>query len=80
MGSEFVPYNIMAPVEADVTRKHTERQEVVLVTFTKEGKLKKLDHHGSANFQVLTNAHGYFYFPRGESLIKKGSMVNVRLI
>lgn len=61
-----------------ISRKKTVRKAWLPVELTEDGKIKKVNYHGSAHINSLTDAYGIIHFPVGVKVLEKGSFVNVR--
>ena len=68
------------PLEATITRKAGARKAWVPVSVTAEGKVARLDYHGSAHINSLSHADGLIAFPIDVTEIEEGTVVPVRLI
>ncbi len=79
-GNEGKPKQVKVPMGADYTRKRTTRKAFFPVTFSSEGTVMPTEYHGSAHIHSYIHADGIVTIEIGETEIKKGSLVNVRLV
>lgn len=79
MGYDFKPPEIKLPVAEDYSRKRTERKAFIPVNIV-NGKVKRIEYHGSAHIHALSIADGIISFPVGVNTLKKGELVDVRQI
>ena len=77
-----IPVNRRIPVrmEKDFRRKRTDRLFFLPVFFTEKGTCESLEYHGSGHLHALQKAIGFAELPAGQSEIKRGDFVYVRLI
>jgi molybdopterin molybdotransferase len=71
---------VKAIIGADYTRKKAGRKAFFPVYFTPEGTLMPVEYHGSAHIHSYIHANGIVTIEIGETEIKKGTLVNVRLV
>jgi molybdopterin molybdotransferase len=71
---------LKAIMDINYTRKKTTRKAFFPVYFTTEGTAMPVEYHGSAHIHSYIHADGIATFEIGESEIKKGTPVNVRLV
>jgi molybdopterin biosynthesis enzyme len=64
----------------DYTRKKTSRKAFFPVYFTPEGTAMPAEYNGSAHIHSYVHADGIVSIEIGETEIKKGTSVNVRLV
>lgn len=79
MGHSFEPPRIRMPLGMDLKRKFGARPAWVPVVATAEGTINRIDYHGSAHINALSHADGMILFPEGETELKKGTLIDVRL-
>ena len=80
MGHDFKPPISFAPLAKTITRKKTERNSWLPVVFTDDGKVEKIEYHGSAHVNALSEADGLICIPTGASEIKEGTNIAVRQV
>ncbi|MFA8343368.1 MAG: gephyrin-like molybdotransferase Glp [Rhodothermaceae bacterium] len=78
MGRTEKVNEVQLELAESVSRKKTVRKAWFPVEVTSDGKIKKVDYHGSAHINALAGAFGIIHFPVGVSVLEKGSFVNVR--
>ena len=80
--TEAIPVNrrIKIRMEKDFERKKADRLFFLPVFFNSEGTCEPVDFHGSGHLHALDKATGFAEMPSGQTVIKKGDLVNVRLI
>lgn len=71
---------IISRFGCDYIRKKASRKAFFPVCFTPEGNVVPVDYHGSAHIHSYIQAEGIVTIEIGETEIKKGTPVNVRLI
>lgn len=79
MGSKYRPPAVYAELAEDFTRSKTAREEWILVKIEADGRLKPVRYHGSGHFQALAGADGMIKIERGQSQLKRGTNLAVRL-
>ena len=79
-GNEGKPEQVKIAMGADYTRKRTTRKAFFPVTFSSEGTVMPTEYHGSAHIHSYIHADGIVTIEIGETEIKKGTLVNVRLV
>jgi len=79
MGCDALPWVLKLPMGVDFSRKKTSRKSVIPVTVD-EGAVYPLEYHGSAHINAYTKACGMMIMDTGQTEIKKGEPVNVRLL
>ena len=79
-GHDFKPPVTCAPLEKTITRKKTDRDSWLPVKIKQNGKVAKIEYHGSAHINALTFADGLLCVPIGTAEIKEGTTVAVRQI
>ncbi len=80
MGHNFDHTTIKAELSEEIKRKKAVRASIIPVKFVSSGKILKVDYHGSAHISAMCNADGAIVIPIGETVIKKGTMLDVRLL
>ena len=80
MGHNYRPARVRAPLAESVRRKKAERQSWIPVVITEAGTVKPVEYHGSAHINALCGADGLVSFDVGVAEIKKGTIIQVRLI
>ncbi|UCE50368.1 MAG: molybdopterin molybdotransferase MoeA [Phycisphaerales bacterium] len=80
MGCEHAQHGVRMPLDQDIRRKKTERQAWLPVSVTDAGTVKLVEYHGSAHISSLCSADGLINIDVGVALLKKGMVVDVRLI
>ena len=80
MGHNFEPVISYGQLEKTIARKKTERDSWLPVSFAKNGKVRKIEYHGSAHINALCKADGLLCIPAGVAEIKEGTTVAVRQI
>ncbi len=80
MGHHFQPLTFKMPFGMDYARRRSDRLSILPVMITPNGTVEPVNYHGSAHIHSLTFAHAYAFVPIGETTIKKGDMIDVRLI
>jgi molybdopterin molybdotransferase len=66
--------------EMEYRRKRTDRQFFLPVFITENGSCAPVEYHGSGHLHALHQAIGFAEIPAGQTEIKKGEFVHVRLI
>ena len=79
-GNEGKLNQVKVAMGADYTRKKTTRKAFFPVTFSSEGTVMPTEYHGSAHIHSYIHADGIVTIEIGETEIKKGTLVNVRLV
>jgi len=72
--------HIKAPLSIDYLRKKTSRKAFFPVYLSEDGTATPVDYHGSAHIHSYIHADGIVTIEIGENEIKKGSLVDVRLV
>jgi len=80
MGHEYRPPQIRMRLASTMKRKSGARKAWVPVVTTDDGRIEKVDYHGSAHINALCFAEGIIAFPEGATELKEGSEIDVRLI
>jgi molybdopterin molybdotransferase len=79
-GDRSKPRSLKVPMGADYIRKRASRKAFFPVSFAPEGSAVPADYHGSAHIHSYIHAEGIVSIEIGETEIKKGTLVDVRLI
>ncbi|MBI9035790.1 MAG: molybdopterin molybdotransferase MoeA [Bacteroidales bacterium] len=79
-GSAYEAEIIRLPMGTDYSRKRTERKSFIPVQITTEGTVVPVDYHGSAHIHSYVFAEAITHIEIGEKEIKKGQLVDVRLL
>jgi len=80
MGHDYVANRIRMKMGETISRKDTERLDWFPVQITDSGQLERIEYHGSAHINALSDANGLVSMEVGVSEIPKGTFVPVRLI
>jgi molybdopterin molybdotransferase len=79
-GCNYQPLILKIPIGVNYTRKRSDRLSIVPAMIQNNGEVRPLEYHGSAHINSLTEAHGLIFLPVGQTTLKKGDIVDVRLI
>ena len=79
-GLDYKPLISQKTLKETIKRKKAERDEWMPVRFADDGKVLKVEYHGSAHINALCSADGLLKMPKGISQIEKDEIVNVRCI
>lgn len=79
-GIEFDSKKIILPMGKVYIRKRSTRLSWLPAKINDEGKVFPLEYHGSAHINALTGADGLIAVPIGQTILKKGELVDVRQI
>jgi len=79
-GNEGKLKQVKVAMGADYTRKKTTRKAFFPITFLEDGTVIPTEYHGSAHIHSYIQADGIVTIEIGETEIKKGTLVNVRLV
>lgn len=71
---------IQLPLGFDYRRKRTDRKAFIPVVLRSDGTIGPVDYHGSAHIHSYIHADGIFTAEIGINEIKKGTIVDVRLL
>jgi molybdopterin molybdotransferase len=71
---------LKVPMGVDYTRKRTSRKAFFPVYLTADGTVMPVEYHGSAHIHSYIHAQGIVTIEIGENEIKKGTLVDVRLV
>jgi molybdopterin molybdotransferase len=80
MGHDFKPPVSHRELAKTISRKSAERDSWLPVAFTENGKVERIEYHGSAHINALCDADGLLCIPAGVKEIKQDSIVTVRHI
>jgi molybdopterin molybdotransferase len=80
MGHDFRPAMSYGKLGSKISRKKTDRSSWLPVALTDEGKVEKLEYHGSAHINALCQADGLLCVGTGVAEIEEGTIVAVRQI
>ena len=80
MGIDCQPKKIILPMAVEYKRKKSERESWFPINITNEGTVTPVEYHGSAHIYSLQNADGIISIPIGQTVLKKGDLVDVRQI
>jgi molybdopterin molybdotransferase len=80
MGSMVQPAVLHVPLAESYSRRNQDMLFLIPVSLTGEGTALPLEYHGSAHIHAYSAANGIMEVPVGVKEIKKGELVNVRLI
>jgi len=72
--------SVKLPMGMDYIRKRSTRKTFFPVSLTPEGTTLPVDYHGSAHIHAYIHAQGIVTIQIGEQEIKKGTLVDVRLV
>ncbi|MCX6285120.1 MAG: molybdopterin molybdotransferase MoeA [Bacteroidetes bacterium] len=79
MGCNEIPRVHAMPMGVDFSRKKSSRKSVIPVTVD-GGAVYPIEYHGSAHINAYTRAGGMMIMDIGQTEIRKGEPVNVRLL
>ena len=79
MGHSYVPIHIRMPLGMDFKRRSGARPAWVPVASSPEGTINRVEYHGSAHINSLSHADGLMLFPEGETELKTGTLMDMRL-
>jgi len=80
MGYNYKPVTIKMPLGVDYKRKKSKRKSFIPVYINDKGMVMPVDYHGSAHIHSYVAAQGMISINIGETIIKKGEIVDVRQI
>lgn len=80
MGYAYQPVKIQMPLANDFQRKSSGRHAFVPASVNINGEVETIDYHGSAHISALVDAKVLVSVPLGVEKLKKGALVDVRLI
>ena len=79
-GLDYKPLVTQKTLKETIKRKKAERDEWLPVRFTDDGKVLKVEYHGSAHINALCFADGLLNMPKGTAEIEKDAMIDIRCI
>jgi molybdopterin molybdotransferase len=79
-GHKFEPIVNYRQLKETITKGKTDRDSWLPVVFMEEGKVAKIEYHGSGHINALCEADGLICIPAGVAEVKKGTRVAVRQI
>jgi molybdopterin molybdotransferase len=79
-GSVASEKTIQLPIGFDFKRKRTDRKAFVPIVLSPDGTIGPIEYHGSAHIQSYLFANGLISVQIGIDEIKKGTMLDVRLL
>ncbi|MBC8487653.1 MAG: molybdopterin molybdotransferase MoeA, partial [Bacteroidetes bacterium] len=79
-GFNYIPVRINLPMGKDYIRKKSTSLSWLPVRIYDNGEVYPIEYHGSAHINALTSANGLISVPIGQTILKKGDLVNVRQI
>jgi len=79
-GYNYEPVPIKLPMGKDYIRKKSTRLSWLPVQINEKGEVIPQEYHGSAHINALTSANGLISIPIGQTILKKGDLVDVRQI
>lgn len=79
LGLEDAENNALLKMGTDIVRKKTERKSFLPV-YVRKGEVFPIDYNGSAHIHSYAFADGMVAMEQGVLMLKKGELVNVRLI
>lgn len=80
MGSYWKPLTLKLPLKEKISRRSSDRLGLLPVCINEEGTVTAVEYHGSAHITAFPYTDGILFIEKGQSILKKGSIVNVRLI
>ena len=80
MGAIYEPLPIKLPFGADYNRRKAERTAWLPVFINEAGEVMPVEYHGSAHIHSMCYANGLVPVASGVKYIKKGELVDVRLL
>lgn len=80
MGHPYQPRTVRVAIQCDIKQKGGNRNSVVPMRFTSPATIEPVDYHGSAHIGALCSTEAFFIFPRTETLIPKGTEIDVGLL
>jgi molybdopterin molybdotransferase len=79
-GSVYKKLTLKMPLNQDYFRKKAKRLEAIPVNIINGESVIPIEYHGSAHINALTDADGFAFIPVGIKNLKKGDIVDVRLL
>jgi molybdopterin molybdotransferase len=80
MGHDFKPPVSHRKLAKTISRKSAQRDSWLPVVFREDGRVQRIEYHGSAHINALCEADGLLCVPAGANEIKDGTIVAVRQI
>jgi len=80
MGCEFQPTYVRATLDMPLERERAPRTSVIPVVFSGHDCVSPVDYHGSGHIAAMCVTDGFVMFPRGVKLMRRGDIVDVRLL
>ena len=80
MGHTYRPPQVRMRLASTMSRRSGARKAWVPVVTTDDGRITRVDYHGSAHINALCHAEGIIAFPEGATELPEGAEVSVRLI
>ncbi|MBD3180188.1 MAG: molybdopterin molybdenumtransferase MoeA [Candidatus Latescibacteria bacterium] len=80
MGHYYQPRKVKATLAGDLKRRKSVRLSHIPVRFNEDGKVERVDYHGSAHIHAYTVADGFIAIPVGTDRVEAGSILEVILI
>jgi len=80
MGHDFIPHKFPLPLGKTLSRERTEKESIIPVVITGDGKVIPVEYHGSAHINSMCGTDGLISIPVGVKEIKEGTIVHVRQI
>ncbi|MFC1732763.1 molybdopterin molybdotransferase MoeA [candidate division KSB1 bacterium] len=78
MGHEYKSFDLRMQIGKDIRRKKADRISWIPISLDMEGKVFRVDYHGSAHINSLTSAFGIMAIPIGTFELKKEEWIHVR--
>ncbi len=78
-GHAWRPREVEAVLDEDVRRRNVKRQAAMPVRFSKPGRVRLIEYHGSGHIAAMTVAEGLVFLPVGCAELKAGERVRVRV-
>jgi molybdopterin molybdotransferase len=79
-GNKVKELQLKVPMGVDYIRKRTIRKAFFPVFLSSEGNAMPVEYHGSAHIHSYIHAHGIVTIEIGDNEIRKGTLVDVRLV
>ncbi len=80
MGHDYRPPQVRMRLASAMTRRSGARRAWIPVVTTDDGRIRRVDYHGSAHINALCHAEGIIAFPEGMTELGEGTEIAVRLI
>jgi molybdopterin molybdotransferase len=78
-GHSFHPKVVQLPLAGEIRSKKSDRDSIIPVKLDSDAVIK-LEYHGSADINAIPDADGFIMIRSGTTLLKKGEMIDVRLL